>query len=141
VSCHPDGRTSTGRNFHTKASRIWTKGMAIQTVDLMHALSTSDALVSRPRGLMSGHLNFDCDTYLMNERVRTGFHIVWTFVANFPYLCFGKKSSSWSNTKCRPKVLLKRPDGCKLEQFEASRHRGRSRWKVLLVQTEDALDR
>jgi len=30
---------------------------------------------------------------------------------------------AWSNTKCRPDVLLKRLDGCKLEQFEASRHR------------------
>jgi hypothetical protein len=27
-----------------------------------------------------------------------------------------------------------------LEQFEASRHRGRSRWKVLVVRTDDALD-
>jgi hypothetical protein len=32
----------------------------------------------------------------------------------------------WSNTEGRPDELLKRPDGCKLEQFEASRHRGRS---------------
>jgi hypothetical protein len=32
----------------------------------------------------------------------------------------------WSNTEGRPDGLLKRPDGCKLEQFEASRQRGRS---------------
>jgi hypothetical protein len=37
-------------------------------------------------------------------------------------------------------VLLKRPDGCKLEQFEASRHRGRSEQKVHIFQTDDALD-
>jgi hypothetical protein len=48
---------------------------------------------------------------------------------------------AWSNTECRPDVLLKRPDGCKLEQFEASRHRGRSRRKVRVVRTDDALDR
>jgi hypothetical protein len=35
-------------------------------------------------------------------------------------------------------VLLKRPDGYKLKQFEASRHRGRSGRKVLIVQTDDA---
>jgi hypothetical protein len=49
-----------------------------------------------------------------------------------------KEIHSWSNTEWRPDVLLKRPDGCKLEQFEASRHRGRSRWKVLVVWTDDA---
>jgi len=45
-----------------------------------------------------------------------------------------------SNTKSRPDVLLKHPDGCKLEQFEVSRHRGRSERKVLIVRTDDALD-
>jgi hypothetical protein len=37
-------------------------------------------------------------------------------------------------------VLLKHPDGCKLEQFEDSRHRGGSGRKVLVVRTDDALD-
>jgi hypothetical protein len=55
----------------------------------------------------------------MDEHVRTGIHIVRTVVAIFPYLCFGKKSHSWSNTECRLDVLLKRPNVCKLEQFEA----------------------
>jgi hypothetical protein len=32
----------------------------------------------------------------------------------------------WSNTESHPDGLLKRPDRCKLEQFEALRHRGRS---------------
>jgi len=56
----------------------------------------------------------------MDERVRTGIHIVRIVTVIFPYLYFGKKSHSWSNTECRPDVLLKRQDGCKLEQFEAS---------------------
>jgi len=38
----------------------------------------------------------------MDEFVLMGIHIVWMVVAIFPYLCFGKKSHSWSNTKCRP---------------------------------------
>jgi hypothetical protein len=36
-------------------------------------------------------------------------------------------------------VLLRHPDRCKLEQFEASRHRGRSGQKVLVLRTDDAL--
>jgi hypothetical protein len=83
--------------------------------------------------LSSRRLNFECATCLMVERVWTGIHIVWMAATIFPYLCFGKKSHSWSKSECRPDVLLKRPDGCKLEQFEASRHRGRSGWKVLVV--------
>jgi hypothetical protein len=64
---------------------------------------------------------------------------------------------AWSNTECRSDGMLKRPDGCKLEQFEASRHRGRSgresmspgrkmlwqmgiRTGIHVVQTDDALD-
>lgn len=35
-------------------------------------------------------------------------------------------------------MLLRSLDGCKLEQFEGSRHRGRSRRKVLIVQMDDA---
>jgi hypothetical protein len=36
-------------------------------------------------------------------------------------------------------VLLRRPDGWNLEQFESSRHRGRSGRKVLVVRTDDGL--
>jgi hypothetical protein len=75
----------------------------------------------------------------MDEYVWMGIHIVWTIATIFPYLYFGMKSNSLLNTECRLDVLLKRPDGYKMEQFEASRHRGRSRRKVLVVQTDDAL--
>jgi hypothetical protein len=114
VSCRPDGRTSAASNFHTRASHVRTKGMVVRTVDLMHAISISDARASGPRGLTFGHLDFECDTCLMDGRVRTRFHIVRTVAAIFPYLCFRKKSRSWSNTECHPDVLLKCPDECKL---------------------------
>jgi hypothetical protein len=140
VTCRPDSCTFTASNFHIKASCVRTKGMVVRKVDQMHAISISDARGSGPRGLTSEHLDFECNSCLMNERVWTGFHIVRTVVVNFPYLCFGKKSRSWSNTECHSDVLLKRPDGCKLEQFEAFRQRGRSERKVLVVRTEDALD-
>jgi hypothetical protein len=68
-----------------------------------------------------------------------GTHIVKTVAAFFPYLCFGTKSFSLLNTERHPTVLLRRPDGCNLDQFEASRHRGRCRQKVLIVWTDDAL--
>jgi len=35
-------------------------------------------------------------------------------------------------------MLLRCSDRCKLEQFKGSRHRGRSRRKVLVIQTDDA---
>jgi len=74
----------------------------------------------------------------MDERFRMGIRIVRTVVAIFPYLCFGKKSHSWSSTEWCPDVLLKRPDRCKLEQFDASRHRGRFGRKVLIVWMDNA---
>jgi hypothetical protein len=66
VPCHLDGRTSVASNFHTKASRVRTKGMVVRTVDLMHAISISDARAFGPRGLMSGCLDFEWDTCLMD---------------------------------------------------------------------------
>jgi len=136
-----NGRTSNARNFHIKASRVRTKGMVIWTVDLMHAISISDARAFGPWRLASGRLDFEYDTCLMNERFQTEIHIVWTVAKIFPYLCFGRKShNSWSNPECSPDVLLKRLEGCKLEQFKASRHKGRSRRKVLIARTDDALD-
>jgi hypothetical protein len=77
VSYRPDGRTSAASNFHTKVSHVRTKGMFVRTVDLMHAISISDARAS-------GRLDFECDTCLMDECVRTGILIVWTVAAVFP---------------------------------------------------------
>jgi len=111
---------------------------SVWTVDLMHVIIIYEAWASGPWRLTSRCLNFECTTCLMNERVRMGTHIVRTVAAVFLYLCFGKISNSSSNTGRRPDVLLRRPDGCKLEQFEVSWHRGRFGWKVLVVRTDDA---
>jgi hypothetical protein len=46
-----------------------------------------------------------------------------------------------SNTKGRSDMLLRRLDGCKLEQFKNSRHMGRFGPEVLVVRTDDALNR
>jgi len=138
LSCRPDDRTLAARNFHIKASRVWTIEHVVRMIDLMHTISIYVAWASGPWRLVSGRLDFECTTCLMDESVRTGIHIVRTVAAIFPYLCFGKKFHSWSNTEWRPDMLLKRPDGCKLEQFEASWHRGRSGRKVLIVRTDDA---
>jgi hypothetical protein len=77
VPCRLDGRTSVASNFHTKASRV-------RTVDLMHEISISDACASKPRGLTFGRLDFECDTCLIDERIRTGIHVIWTVAAIFP---------------------------------------------------------
>jgi len=102
VPCRPDGRTLDAHNFHIKASHDRTIGYVVRTVDLMHAISIYVASVSRPWKLASGRLNFECETCLIDGHVRTGIHIVRTVAAIFPYLFFGKKSHSWSNTKWRP---------------------------------------
>jgi hypothetical protein len=52
---------------------------------------------------------------------------------------FWKKLFYLSNIERRPDVLLRRPDRCNREQFEASGHRGTSERKVLVVQTDDDL--
>jgi hypothetical protein len=140
LSCRPDGCTPAARNFHIKASRVQTMKAGVQTVVLMHVISIYVAHAFGPRKLASGGLDFECPTCLMYERVRMKIHIVQTVAAIFPYVCFGKKSYSLSNTEWRSDVLLKRPDECKLEQFEGSRHRERSGQKVFVVRTNDALD-
>jgi hypothetical protein len=57
--------------------------MVVWTVDLMHAISISDARTSGPRGPF-GRLDFEIDNCLMNESVRMGIHVVRTVVVIFP---------------------------------------------------------
>jgi hypothetical protein len=110
---HLDG-WSNARNFHIWRFSIWTMKANVQTSGFwMHDLPYE---WPRPNG---------------NTHRPDG-------AAAFPYLCFGKKSHSWSNTGWHPDMLLRRPNGCKLEQFEASWQRGRSGRKVLIVRTDDA---
>jgi hypothetical protein len=44
--CRPDGRTSAASNFHIRLHASGPRGMAIQTVNLQHAISISDERVS-----------------------------------------------------------------------------------------------
>jgi hypothetical protein len=133
-----NGRTLAAHNFHIKAWRFRTITSVVRTVDLMHVISIYEAWASGPWRLSSERLKFECSTCLMNERIWMGIHIVRIVAAVFPYLCFRKKSHSWSNIEWHLDMLLRRPDGYKLEQFEASWHRGRSGWKVLVVRMDDA---
>jgi hypothetical protein len=111
----------------------------VRTVKLMHSISIHKAWASGPWSLTSGWLNFVSTTCLIKDSVQMETHIVRTIVAFFPYLCLAKKSFNLLNTKRRLDMLLRSPDGCKLEQFEGSWQRGRSGWKVLVVRTDDAL--
>jgi hypothetical protein len=124
--CRPDGRTSAASNFHIVASLVRTGGTVVRTADLMYAISISDAHAFGPWWQASGRLDLNCDTCLMDERVQTGYQVVRTVAAIFSYLCLERNLEAWSNTEDRPDGMLNCLDGCKLEQFEASRHRGRS---------------
>jgi hypothetical protein len=88
---------------------------------------------------MFERLNFVCTSCPIKDSARTGTHIFWLVATVFQYLCFGKKSFNLSNTERRPDMLLRCSDGCNREQFEASRHRGTSGRKVLVIRTDDAL--
>jgi len=48
LPCYLDGRTLAATNFHIKASRVQTKGMVIQKVDLMHVILIYVARASKP---------------------------------------------------------------------------------------------
>jgi hypothetical protein len=43
-----DGRTFTASNFRTKASRVLTQRMVVRTIDMIHAISISDARMPGP---------------------------------------------------------------------------------------------
>jgi hypothetical protein len=64
-------------------------------------------------------------------------HVVWTVATVFPYLCLERKSFYFSNTKGHPEVLLRRPNGCNLKQFESG-HRWESGRKDLVVRMDVA---
>jgi len=113
---------------------------SVRTVSLMLHIITLIRLerpvhgVWRPNGWTSS-------TRLALSRIEFGreHYIVRIVAAVFPYLCFGKKSFYLSNTERCLDVLLRRPDGCNWEQFEASGHQGTSGRKDLVVWTNDAL--
>jgi hypothetical protein len=106
--CRPDGRTSVASNFLIKASRI-------RTVDLLHAISISIERASGPwqTGVRIVEFELRFLTYVLahpdgNPRRPDGF-------SNLPLYELGKKSKA-SITESRPDGLLRRPNGCKLEQ-------------------------
>jgi len=96
VPCHPDGRTSTASNFLIKASHVRTGEMVVRTVDLMYAISISNARASRPCWLAYRRLDFECDTCLMNKWVRTGIHVVRTVAAIFPWSLRVVRTCCWN---------------------------------------------
>jgi hypothetical protein len=105
---------------------------------LLHAISIIrteclDSVDNRPDGC-----TFSARLALSRIVSRQNNHVVWMVAALFPYLCLEMKSFYLSNTKRRPDVLLRRPNKCNLEQFEASGHRWESGWKVLIVHMEVA---
>jgi hypothetical protein len=86
LPCRPGRRTLAAGNFHIKASSVQNITSVFGTVDLMHALSIYEARTSELRSPLSGRLNFECTTCLMDERVQKGIHIVRT-VAAASHIC------------------------------------------------------
>jgi hypothetical protein len=63
---------------------------------------------------------------------------IWTVAAVFLYLCLRRKSFYLSNTEWSLDVLLRRPNGCNLKQFEACGHWWESRRNNHVVRTDVA---
>jgi hypothetical protein len=89
---------------------------------LLHAISiirtgVRTVYTCRPNGCKSS-------PHLALSRIASGRcrPFVRTIAAVFPYLCLRRTSFYLSNIKWRPDMLLRRPNGCNLEQFESSRH-------------------
>jgi hypothetical protein len=116
---HPESRTSAASNFLIKASRVRTRRMAVRMDDLLHTISISVICASRWLSLnyeLALTSSVSRRESTSSGRLQHSFHI-WFWKENLKL---------WSNTESRPEGLLKRPDGCKLEQLEASRYRGSS---------------
>jgi len=98
----PDG-WSDARNFHIWCLHVWTimTNVRMSEFELRYLPYGWERPDGNPRRLDGG--------------------------SNLPISVFWNEILKlWSNTECRPDVLLKRPDGCKLEQFKTSRHKERS---------------
>jgi len=92
MPCRPDCRTSAASNFLIYSSLVWTVGMVVRMVDLIHKISylMYARLDHADRGPDVSKLNYN--TCLIDDPVRMGIHVAWTVAVIFPYLCFGKKS-------------------------------------------------
>jgi hypothetical protein len=121
---------------HKASGRTTVRSTFQNLQKFFHDLSrVRTVLPCRPNGHTSTARNF----HVKASRIQTGIHIVRTVETIFPCLCFEKKSHNWSNTEWRPDVLLKRLNGCNLEQFETSRHWWASGRKVIVIRTDDTL--
>jgi hypothetical protein len=90
-------------NFAEKSFLKWAVlgrcSLVVRTVALLlQVISIYRLRASGPWWLVSWRLDLNCDTCLMDERVRTKMHVVRMMTAIFPYLCFGKKSWNFGRT-------------------------------------------
>jgi hypothetical protein len=84
-----------------------------------------------------GRSNSNCDSCLMEIRVRTGYHIVRT--VDWSFLLWNlERISDWLSSDVRPDLLLKCPDGTSwhrklLDTVECPDGRGMSSGQMMLV--------
>jgi hypothetical protein len=92
IHCRSDDRTSAASNFHIRLRTSEPGGWPSRR--LIFYTQFPYLLYTRPDHgrLASGRLNLNCDTCLMDERVRTGIHVIRTVESIFPYLKLERKS-------------------------------------------------
>jgi hypothetical protein len=108
---------------------VWTVALLLHVISIIR-IERSDSVDWCPDGWTSS-------ARLALSRIAFGRnnHVVQMVAAIFPYLCLEWKSFYLLNTERQPDVLLRRPNGCNLEHFEASRYIWESERKVLVVRT------
>jgi hypothetical protein len=138
--CRPDGRTSAASNFHIRLSRVQTMGDErpddwSSTCNFHICYARVRTMIgSRPDGWSRIGNFLNCWTRVRTKADCRPDGDIWIVILTFCMSAFGwestlsgrlKQSSlklnleriwSWSITERRSNGLLRRPDGCKLEQ-------------------------
>jgi hypothetical protein len=127
--CLPDGRTSAASNFHIRLRASGPWGMAIRTVDLLHAISILVERASGPLQTDVRTVEFELRTCLMETRVRTGNQFVRTVEAIFPYLHLERIGSLISYWKASGRAA--ETSGWLQAGTEASRYSEGFGWKSM----------
>jgi hypothetical protein len=128
--CRSDGRMSSASNFLIKASRFRTMGMAVRTVDLLHAISIS---IVRASGRLS--LNYELalrSSSSGRESTASG------RLQQSSHICFCKENSILDRTlrDARTGNWVIRTDASWNRSFSIQR---RVQTENHIVQTDDAL--
>jgi hypothetical protein len=123
----PNGNSST-RNFHIYNARVWT--MRSNRLDGWSGISNFLLRWTRVRTIVvrrpDGYIWIAILALRRRASGRDTTSSGW--LIDLPFLGTWKEIRNWSSTERRPDVLLKRPDGCKLDRTFSIQYSVRTEW-------------